>query len=70
MATVSKELAEQIIAQDGYYEDDPRVQQVVKYLNAFGGESWAILYARDVAGNRYAPSEYVRSPQIVWKAQD
>lgn len=66
MATVSKELAEQIIAADGYYATDPRVMQVVKYDNAFGGESWAILYEQDVAINRYAETAYVRNPQIVW----
>jgi hypothetical protein len=43
MATVSKELCDEIIASNGYYLNDPRVMQVVKYQNAFGGESWAIL---------------------------
>ena len=69
MATVDKALAEQIIAQDGYYADDPRVMQVVKYENAFGGYSWAILYALDVAINRYAASDYVRNPQVMWSAK-
>ena len=69
MATVDKATALKIIANDGYYEDDPRVQQVVKYQNAFGGESWAILYIHDVALNRYAPTEYVRNPQIMWEAK-
>jgi len=69
MATVSKEIAEQIIAQNGYYSDDPRVNQVVKYDNAFGGESWAILYEQDVAMDRYHETEFVRNPQIIWRAE-
>jgi len=68
MATVDKVIADKIIAQNGYYADDPRVQQVVEYDNAFGGKSWAILYAQDVAIDRYAPSEYVRNPKIIWQA--
>jgi hypothetical protein len=68
MATVDQALAEQIIAADGYYSDDPRVMQVVTYDNAFGGKSWAILYQRDVGIDRYAPSEYVRNPQVIWRA--
>jgi len=69
MATVDKAIALEIIANDGYYEDDPRVQQVVKYQNAFGGESFAILYQRDVDIDRYAETEYVRNPQIMWEAK-
>lgn len=36
MATISKQLAEKIIANDGYYSDDPRVMQVVRYDNFEG----------------------------------
>ena len=70
MATVSKDLAEQIIKQDGYYADDPRVMQVVKYENAWGKEAYAILYARDMAMDRYAASKYVRNPQVIWNAHE
>lgn len=69
MATVDQATALKIIANYGYYEDDPRVMQVVKYQNAFGGESWAILYQQDVAIDRYAASDYVRNPQILWEAK-
>lgn len=68
MATVNQQIAEEIIAKDGYYSDDPRVQQVIKYDNMFGGTSWAILYKEDVASNRYAESASVRNPQILWQA--
>jgi len=69
MSTVYKELAEEIIAANGYYEDDPRVMQVVKYQNSFGGESWAVLYEDDVRCNRYEESEFVINPQVVWSAK-
>lgn len=66
MATVSEDLAKQIIANDGHYADDPRVMAVISYDNAFGRKSWAILYEQDVLSNRYAPSMYVRNPKVEW----
>ena len=70
MATVSKELALKIIANNGRYANDPLVHQVVKYRNYHGGESWAILYEQDVLQDRYAPSEYVINPEVVWRLAD
>lgn len=69
VATVNKKIAMEIIANRGRYADDPLVHQVVKYQNAWGGESWAILYEQDCLNNRYAPSEYVRSPEVVWSLE-
>ena len=69
MATVDKKLAEEIIANNGHYGDDERVMQVVKYQNRHGGESYAVLYKRDVAIDRYEASEYVINPQVIWSAQ-
>lgn len=66
MATVSKDLAKQIIANNGHYEDDPRVMAVISYDNAFGGKSWAVLYEQDVLSDRYALSMYVRNPKVEW----
>lgn len=68
MATVSESLARQIIANDGYYADDPRVHQVITYDNAFdNNRSWAILYECDVLSNRYAPSPYVQNVKVEWE---
>ena len=66
MSTVTKEIAEIIIRQKGYYSDDERVLKVIKYENKWRGESYALLYARDVAANRYAASEYIINPQVIW----
>jgi hypothetical protein len=68
MATVDKRLAEQIIAQNGYYSTDERVKQVIKYQNHWGGECYALLYEIDVAINRYQASDYVINPQVIWSA--
>ena len=69
MATISKELAEKIIANDGYYSDDPRVMQVVRYDNFEGLPAYAILYDQDVRADRYRPSPYVNNPEIIWRAK-
>ena len=48
MSTVNKAIAELIIANNGYYLDDPRVVKIVTYNNQFNNElSYAILYERD-----------------------
>ena len=69
MPTITEDLARKVIAQNGYYFDDPRVMQVVTYTHSAGGKSWAVLYARDVSSNRYAPSRYVVNPKIEWTAE-
>jgi len=67
VATVTKEIAEKIIANDGYFGDDPRVWQVVRYTNAWGNDAYAILYEQDVMLNRYRKSEFIRNPVVLWK---
>lgn len=66
MATVGEKIAKEIIAADGYYGDDPRVARVIEYTNMVGAQAWAIEYAHEVG--RYAPSVYVRNPQVRWEA--
>ena len=69
MASVDKSLADKIIALNGYYGDDERVMQVIKYKNNWGGDSYALLYKRDVEVNRYQASDYVINPEIIWRAE-
>lgn len=66
MATIRKEMADKIIAANGYYEDDPRVMRVVEYTNFAGHLAYGIEYAWEIG--RYAPSQYVQSPLVIWKA--
>ena len=69
MATVSEDLARKVIASEGFFEDDPRVMQVVSYTSTFGYRRWAVLYARDVVFDHYAPSRFVINPKIEWAAK-
>src|SRR5882672_4206979 len=66
MATVSKDLADRIVANSGYYKDDPRVYRIVEYTNAFGsGLSYGIEYSGQVG--KYHESEYVINPRVYWE---
>ena len=67
MATVSKELADKLVAANGYYADDPRVMRIVEYTNAWGKQAFGIEYAREVG--KYAASEYVHDPKVYWEAK-
>lgn len=64
MSTVSKEIADAIIA--GEYEDDPPALKIVKYLNAWGGDSYGVIYVGQDP-DKYAPSDYIRNPTIYWE---
>lgn len=69
MATInSKEIVDEIIAGNGYYEDDPRVVKIVKYTNNFGGKlCYGLIYQSEDL-DRYHASEYILSPETLWEA--
>lgn len=67
MATVSKKLADELVAGDGYYSDDLRVIRIVQYTNAWGGEAYGIEYPGQFG--KYSPSEYVINPKVYWEAK-
>lgn len=64
MATVSKELADKIVANDGYYSDDPRVMRIVEYTDMGGKQAFGLEYAHEVG--KYAESMYVCNPKVYW----
>lgn len=66
MATVTKQLADEIVDGNGYYSSDPRVMRVIEYDNRWGGISYGIEYQRDLG--RYAPSQFVLNPRVYWRA--
>lgn len=66
MATVSKEMADQMKAADGYYLDDPRVMRIVEYTNMAGALAYGIEYPHQVG--KYEESEFVRNPRVYWEA--
>ena len=68
MATVSKNLADKLKANNGYYADDPRVLRIVEYENAFNG---ALAYGIEYEGQlgKYSPSEFIHNPRVYWEAK-
>lgn len=68
MATVSKDLADKIAANDGYYSDDPRVLRIIEYENAFDSrKAYGIEYEGQVG--KYRPSDFVINPKTYWEAK-
>lgn len=65
MATVGKKLADKLVANDGYYADDPRVVRIVEYDTAWGGVAYGLEYSHDVG--RYLESAYVLNPRVYWQ---
>lgn len=68
MATVSKSLADQIIANDGYYSDDPRVHRIVEYTDMGGKQAFGLEYGHQVG--KYEASVYIHNPKVYWQAPD
>ena len=70
MATITQpEIIEEIIANDGYYEGDPRVVKIVKYQNMFnGGDAWGLVYETDGDPMRYERGGACINPKVVFVA--
>ena len=50
MATIdSKKLIDQLLKNNGYYEDDPQVAIIGEYENMVGKMTWFILYHHEVS---------------------
>jgi hypothetical protein len=65
MATVSKKIADDIIA--GMYSDDPQALRIVQYTTPEGDpDNYGVIYnLRD--WDKYRASPYVCSPQVYWE---
>jgi hypothetical protein len=69
MATInSKELVDEIIANNGYYYEDDRVLKIVEYTNNWGGTSYGIIY-KSYELNKYNASDYIHNPKTLWEAK-
>lgn len=66
MATVSKNIADQIANGDGYYSDDPRVLRIVEYTDMGGKQAYGLEYEHQLG--KYAESNWIRNPVIYWEA--
>lgn len=73
MSTITdKQLVDELIANHGYYEDDPRAAFVVEYVNFEGGVAWGVTWSHETPDRqrRYlVESPYVRSPRVIWSAE-
>lgn len=64
MATVSKEIADRLIA--GEWPEDEAVK-IVQYTNAWGGtDSYGVIFEGEDL-NKYHPSEFVIAPHTYWE---
>jgi hypothetical protein len=64
MATVSKEIADKIIA--GGYPDDTPAVKIVKYTNMEGADAYGVIYAHESL-DKYRESVFVRGPVTYWE---
>lgn len=68
MSTVTKEIADKIIAGNGTYPGDeglPPYARIIEYDNAWGGVSYGLEDAR--SQGRYKASPFVRNPRVYWE---
>ena len=67
MATVSKEIADQIIAHEGRYPGDPLVVKIVQYENQWNGEhAYGLVYEHEDP-MRYHNSPACINPITIWE---
>lgn len=70
MPTINmKHLVDEIIANDGYYSDDPRVVKIVKYNNNWGGIAYGLIYEGQPL-DMYDESDFIHSPEVIFEAKD
>jgi hypothetical protein len=61
----SPDIIRTILENNGTYPGDPQCFSILSYTNAWGGPAFALTYSQhDTA--RYAPSEFIQSPRVLW----
>ena len=72
MATIdNKKMIDDLIANNGHFEDDPRVAQIVEYTNAYGNITWGVTWINEppASQRRYEiATEWVRNPRVIWRS--
>ncbi len=66
MGTVNKPIADTIKANNGYYEDDPRVHRIIEYTDMGGKLAYGLEYEHQIG--KYAESPFVRHPKVYFEA--
>lgn len=68
MGTISKSVAEHLIAHEGHYEDDTQASKIVSYSNQFtGSTTYAVVYPRDYQF-KYEESPACADVKVLWEA--
>lgn len=74
MATIdSRNTILSLMNDRGYYEDDPRVAQIVEYTTLEGNTVYGITYCTEPTERQHRyeiETKYVRNPRIIWRATD
>jgi hypothetical protein len=72
MATIdNKALIDELIANNGQYQDDPPAVEIVEYTTPEGRIAWGVTWASEhpLRHRRYeVETEYVRNPRVIWRA--
>jgi hypothetical protein len=71
MATInSKRIIDELIANNGMYEDDPQASQIVEYITPEGNTTWGVTWVSEIKARqrRYEiESDFVRKPKVIWR---
>src|SRR5262245_29211634 len=68
----SRAIIDELIANDGYSEDDPRVAMIVEYTNRAGHQCWGVTWTIETPDRqrRYlVESGFVQQPRVLWAAE-
>ncbi len=67
MATINdKNFIDQLIANDGHYEDDPQILEICSYRTVDGKLTWSVAWSEmDRAALRISP--FVQDIEVIWK---
>lgn len=70
MATFNhKDIIDKIIANDGYYDGDPRIVRIVEYTNSWGNVCWGAVHEYEADPYRYDnPTPYISNPKVIFDA--
>jgi hypothetical protein len=71
MATIdNKDIIDEIIKGNGYYEDDTRVSMIVEYTNAYGKQAYGVTWINQQNQQKYLiESEFIRNPKVIWSIE-
>lgn len=74
MATIDdKNLIDKIIANNGYFEDDPRAYMIVEYTNSYGNITYGVTWINESRERRTRylnETQYVKNPKVIWHSEN